>query len=92
MPRDEVDLAACRVRTHVNGEPRQDGANTDMLFSVPQLIATLSLGMTLVPADVIATGTPKGVGSGFDPPRFLKKGDRVTITIDGVGKLENPVV
>jgi len=76
----------------VNDELRQDASTELMIFDIPTIIANLSAGMTLYPGDVIATGTPSGVGVGFKPPRFLKKGDRIRIEIDGVGVLENPVV
>ena len=62
-----------------------------MMFSVPELIATISAGITLYPGDIIATGTPAGVGAGFDPPRFLKAGDIVRIEIPPIGVLENTV-
>jgi len=89
---DEVGrLRDIRVRTEVNGESRQDAAVKDLIFDIPTLIKTLSDVMTLMPGDIIATGTPAGVGIGFKPPKFLKKGDIVTLTIDKVGKLENPV-
>lgn len=61
------------IYTKVNGSLRQEGITTDLIFSIPKLIATLSDGMTLLPGDVIATGTPQGVGMGFTPPKFLKK-------------------
>ncbi len=89
---DEIDLADTAIRTYVNGELRQNGNTRDMIFSVPELIATISNGLTLKPGDIIATGTPAGVGMGFDPPRFLKHGDVIRVEIDGIGALENPVV
>ncbi len=89
---DEIDLADTGVRTYVNGELRQNGNTRDLIFDVPALIATISLGVTLKPGDIIATGTPAGVGMGFDPPRYLKPGDVVRVEIDGIGALENPVV
>ncbi len=89
---DEIgDVRKLRVETRVNGELRQDALVKDLIFDIPTLIKTLSAGMTLQPGDIIATGTPAGGGSGFTPPRFLKKGDVVTLTIDGIGTLENPV-
>jgi 2-keto-4-pentenoate hydratase/2-oxohepta-3-ene-1,7-dioic acid hydratase in catechol pathway len=89
---DEVpDAQRLRVRTTVNGEPRQDGAVADLIFDIPTLIETLARTMTLEAGDVIATGTPAGVGMGFKPPRFLRPGDVVAITIDPIGTLENPV-
>jgi 2-keto-4-pentenoate hydratase/2-oxohepta-3-ene-1,7-dioic acid hydratase in catechol pathway len=88
---DEVDLNDTGVRTFVNGEPRQNGNTRDLIFNLPKLIATISNGITLKPGDIIATGTPAGVGAGFTPPRFLKDGDIVRVEIDGIGVLENPV-
>ena len=89
---DEVpDPTRLHLRTFVNGEKRQDAAVSTLIFDIPTLIETLSQGMTLEPGDVIATGTPVGVGLGFKPPKFLKKGDVVRIEVDGVGVLENPV-
>lgn len=88
---DEIDLRNTGIRTYVNGELRQNGNTRDLIFNVPTLIATLSNGITLNAGDIIATGTPAGVGLGFDPPRFLKDGDVVRVEIDGIGALENPV-
>jgi 2-keto-4-pentenoate hydratase/2-oxohepta-3-ene-1,7-dioic acid hydratase in catechol pathway len=88
---EEIDLAGTRVTSHVNGELRQDAGMADLIFDVPTLIATISNGITLIPGDIIATGTPAGVGIGFNPPRFLKPGDRVRMEISGIGVLENPV-
>ncbi len=89
---DEVpDAGTLRVRTRVNGELRQDAPVSGLIFDIPTLIETLARTMTLAPGDVIATGTPAGVGMGFKPPRFLKPGDAVAITIDPIGTLENPV-
>ena len=88
---DEVDLGNTGVRCWVNGEPRQDANTRDMIFDVPTLIETLSAGITLKTGDLIATGTPVGVGIGFNPPKYLKPGDRVAIEIDGLGRLENAV-
>jgi 2-keto-4-pentenoate hydratase/2-oxohepta-3-ene-1,7-dioic acid hydratase in catechol pathway len=90
---DEVpDVRDLEIRTSVNGEVRQSGSLSDLIFDIPTLIATLSSVMTLQTGDVIATGTPPGVGVGFDPPRFLRPGDVVEITIDPIGTLINPVV
>jgi 2-keto-4-pentenoate hydratase/2-oxohepta-3-ene-1,7-dioic acid hydratase in catechol pathway len=89
---DEMpDPTKMRLTTSVNGERRQDASVSDLIFDIPTLIETLSAGITLEPGDLIATGTPAGVGLGFKPPRFLKKGDVVTIEVTGIGKLENPV-
>ncbi|WP_433781239.1 fumarylacetoacetate hydrolase family protein [Actinomycetospora sp. CA-101289] len=89
---DEVgDLAALEVSSTVNGEPRQKAPVADLIFDVPELIRVLSAGMTLLPGDVIATGTPAGVGIGFDPPRFLVPGDVVECAISGLGALRNTI-
>ncbi|ADU51465.1 Ureidoglycolate lyase [Thermaerobacter marianensis DSM 12885] len=80
------------VRTWVNGELRQEANTRQLIFDIPTLLATLSAGITLEPGDVIATGTPSGVGMGFDPPRFLRPGDVVEVEIAGLGRLMNPVV
>ncbi|MEP7300782.1 MAG: fumarylacetoacetate hydrolase family protein [Caldimonas sp.] len=86
---DEMDGRATRVRGWVNGELRQDGNTKDMIFDIPTLIETCSRGITLHPGDVIATGTPSGVGMGFKPPKWLAAGDVVKVEIDGVGAIEN---
>jgi 2-keto-4-pentenoate hydratase/2-oxohepta-3-ene-1,7-dioic acid hydratase in catechol pathway len=88
---DECDGTRTQVRCFVNGEPRQDASTTDLIFDIPTLIETLSAGITLYPGDVIATGTPVGVGIGFTPPKYLQPGDVVRVEIDGIGVLENPV-
>ncbi|MGY1822204.1 fumarylacetoacetate hydrolase family protein [Geodermatophilus sp. SYSU D00079] len=88
---DEVDVTDLLVETRVNGELRQSAKTADLIFDVPTLIATISAGMTLQPGDVIATGTPAGVGIGFDPPRFLRAGDTVEVSITGLGTLTNTV-
>lgn len=80
------------LTTHVNGELRQNGSIDDLIFSVPKLIETLSESQTLRPGDVIATGTPAGVGFGLSPPVFLKPGDVVEVTVTGLGTLRNKVV
>jgi 2-keto-4-pentenoate hydratase/2-oxohepta-3-ene-1,7-dioic acid hydratase in catechol pathway len=92
VSRDEIDLADTRVRCWVNGELRQDANTRALIFDVPTLIETISAGLTLMPGDIIATGTPAGVGIGFDPPKYLRPGDVVRIEIAGIGVLENPVV
>ncbi|MGP1615135.1 MAG: fumarylacetoacetate hydrolase family protein, partial [Pollutimonas bauzanensis] len=86
---DELDGSNTRVRCWVNGELRQDGATPDLIFDLPALIETCSRGITLFPGDIIATGTPAGVGMGMNPPQYLKNGDVVRIEIDGIGVLEN---
>jgi len=87
----DIDLADTAVKCWVNGELRQDANTRDLIFGVPTLIETISAGITLLPGDIIATGTPAGVGIGFKPPRYLKAGDVVRIEIAGIGVLENPV-
>lgn len=77
------------LKSRVNGELRQDGNTADFLFNIPKIIADLSTGMTLEPGDIIATGTPKGVGMGFSPPRYLQPGDEVVCEIEGIGQLRN---
>ncbi|MBF0276131.1 MAG: fumarylacetoacetate hydrolase family protein [SAR324 cluster bacterium] len=89
---DEVDPENLDLKCWVNGELRQDAQTKDLIFDIPTLIETLSEGITLIPGDIIATGTPAGVGIGFDPPIFLKEGDRIQISITGLGELENTIV
>lgn len=86
---DEVDGTDTRVRLWVNGEERQNASTADFIFDIPTLIETISAGIRLYPGDIIATGTPAGVGIGFKPPRYLKSGDVVRIEIDGIGSIEN---
>jgi 2-keto-4-pentenoate hydratase/2-oxohepta-3-ene-1,7-dioic acid hydratase in catechol pathway len=86
---DELDGRATRVRGWINGELRPDGKTQDMIFDIPALIETCSRGITLLPGDVIATGTPSGVGMGFSPPKWLRHGDVVRVEIDGIGAIEN---
>lgn len=86
---DELDGQNTRVRCWVNDELRQDARTTDLIFDIPTLIETVSRGITLYPGDVIATGTPAGVGMGLTPPSWLKTGDVVRIEIDGIGTLSN---
>jgi len=89
VTQDEIDISDTIIQCSVNGEPRQE-ANTNMLiFDIPTLIATLSSGITLQPGDIIATGTPAGVGIGFNPPKYLRDGDVVSIHIQNIGTLEN---
>ncbi len=88
---DEMDYRDMRVMCRVNGETRQDASTRDLIFDVPTLIETISKSMTLHPGDVIATGTPEGVGIGFDPPRFLRDGDVVECEVTGIGVIRNVV-
>lgn len=87
---DEIgEVGALRLQTRVNGELRQDVQVKDLIFDIPRLISAISTAVLLEPGDVIATGTPVGVGLGFTPPRFLVPGDVVEVTIDGLGTLVN---
>ncbi|MFJ8247135.1 fumarylacetoacetate hydrolase family protein [Peribacillus asahii] len=86
-----TDPNALQIETKVNGEVRQSSEKEKMIFSISEIISVLSQGMTLEPGDIIATGTPSGVGKGFNPPRFLKVGDEIEITIDQIGVLKNTV-
>ncbi|TVP87705.1 MAG: fumarylacetoacetate hydrolase family protein [Pseudomonadaceae bacterium] len=90
---DEVpDPHALRMRSWVNGELRQDTRTGDMIYNIWEQIAYLSTVMTLMPGDILATGTPAGVGVGFDPKRFLAVDDVVRIEVDGLGHIENRVI
>lgn len=90
---DEVpDPQALRQRTWVNGELRQDASTAQMVFGVAEVIAWLSRSLALEPGDLIAMGTPAGVGLGMDPPRFLAPGDVVRMEIEGLGAIEHRVV
>ena len=89
---DELDGTHTRVRGIINGEQRQDGPTENMIFDIPTLIETISRGITLYPGDIIATGTPAGVGMGLKPPQYLKVGDVVRVEIDGIGHIENKFV
>jgi 2-keto-4-pentenoate hydratase/2-oxohepta-3-ene-1,7-dioic acid hydratase in catechol pathway len=86
---DAVDPENLRIRCWVNDELRQEANSGELIFNIPTLIEILSAGITLYPGDIIATGTPAGVGIGFEPPRYLVSGDRVTIEVDGLGRLSN---
>ncbi len=89
---DGVDLAGIGVRTTVSGEVMQDANTSDLIFGVLEdLIVYLSPGTTLEPGDVIATGTPGGVGDSRNPPRYLREGDVVEVDVSGVGTLRNRV-
>ena len=89
---DEVgDVTELELVTEINGEERQRVTVADLIFNIPTLIETMSRTMTLLPGDIIATGTPVGVGIGFKPPRYLAKGDRMKVSITGLGTLENEI-
>lgn len=91
VSKDEFDGNNTAIRCWVNDELRQDSSTSLFIFDIPALIETLSAGITLYPGDIIATGTPSGVGMGFNPPKFLQSGDKVKIEITGIGTLENIV-
>jgi 2-keto-4-pentenoate hydratase/2-oxohepta-3-ene-1,7-dioic acid hydratase in catechol pathway len=88
---DEAQIADIRLTTKVNGELRQDDRTSRMIFSFRYLLAYISTFTTLVPGDVIVTGTPTGAGARFEPPRFLKPGDVIEVTAEGIGTLTNTV-
>ena len=91
--RDEIpDAQGLDIASYVNGEMRQNSNTENMIFPIARLIEDLSKGMTLMPGDILATGTPSGVGMGFKPPIFLQKGDRVKIVIERIGEIENEMV
>lgn len=93
VERDDIgDPQDLRIRTWVNGEARQDGHTGDMIFGVAALISALSTLFTLEPGDIIASGTPSGVGMSTTPPRYLAPGDQVRMTISGIGTIENTVI
>ncbi len=90
---DEIaDPEALALRTWVNGELRQDAETSDLVFTIPELVAFLAETITLEPGDLILTGTPSGVGMALDPPQFLQDGDVVRIEIEGLGVIEHGIV
>ena len=89
---DEAQIADIRLTTTVNGELRQDDRTSRMIFPFRYLIAYISTFTTLVPGDIIVTGTPTGAGARFDPPKFLKPGDVIDVTAEGIGTLTNTVI
>jgi len=88
---DVPDPQALPIRAIVNGDVLQDSTTANMIFSVAEIVAHVSRAITLEPGDLIATGTPAGVGAFRDPPVWLQPGDEITIEIEGVGGLTNPV-
>ena len=93
VTRDEVrDPQALRIRCTIGDEVLQDSSTSEMVFGVARLVAELSEIMTLEPGDIVATGTPAGVGTSRTPKRWLRPGERVRVEIDGIGRLENPVI
>jgi len=88
----EAQIADIRLTTKVNGELRQEDRTSRLIFGFRYLINYISTFATLVPGDVIVTGTPTGAGARFDPPRYLKPGDIVEVAADGIGLLRNGVI
>ena len=89
---DEIpDAGKLRLQTWVNGELRQDSSTSDLIFGCDELVEFIGQTCTLMPGDLILTGTPSGVGMAMDPPQFLSSGDRVRIAIEGLGEIEHPV-
>lgn len=79
------------LETEINGEIRQKASVADLIFDIPTLIETMSATMTSLPGDIIATGTPDGVGIGFKPPKYMSVGDRMSVRITGLGELNNTI-
>ncbi|WP_026692693.1 fumarylacetoacetate hydrolase family protein [Peribacillus kribbensis] len=88
---DIADPSNLNIETKVNGEVRQSSNTSQFIFTIEDVISTISKGMTLEPGDIIATGTPAGVGKGFKPPRYLDSGDKIEITVENIGTLVNVV-
>ncbi len=80
-----------KIQSYVNDELRQNGNTCDLIFDIPCIISDIASGITLYPGDIILTGTPAGVGAGFNPPKYLKSGDRVDCVIEGIGTLSNTI-
>ena len=87
-----VDPRCLRIQTSVNGVGFQDGNTADMVFGIAELVAYISRHMTLLPGDIISTGTPGGIGLNTDPPTYLKPGDVIEVEVDGLGHQRNEVV
>jgi 2-keto-4-pentenoate hydratase/2-oxohepta-3-ene-1,7-dioic acid hydratase in catechol pathway len=87
----DVDASDLRVTTDVNGERRQDGRTSDLIFKPDELVAFIAETCTLEPGAIVLTGTPDGVGAGMDPPRYLQPGDHIRIEIEGLGTLDHDV-
>ncbi len=92
VTRDEIPRPdALRLTATLNGEVRQDGTTSDLLFPMPEILAFVSRNITLVPGDIISTGTPKGVGIFRDPPACMKPGDEISVTVEQLGTLTNTI-
>ena len=93
VTRDEIpEPHALRIRCSIDGEMLQDSSTAQLVFGIPRLVAELSAVMTLEPGDIVATGTPAGVGTSRTPKRWIRAGERVRVEIEGIGALENPAV
>ncbi|MHA2497367.1 MAG: fumarylacetoacetate hydrolase family protein, partial [Candidatus Hodarchaeales archaeon] len=86
-----IDPQNLTMQLQLNSEVMQEGSTADMIFPIPEILSFISEGITLLPGDIILTGTPPGVGFARDPPIFLKSGDRLELEIEGLGRLCNPV-
>jgi 2-keto-4-pentenoate hydratase/2-oxohepta-3-ene-1,7-dioic acid hydratase in catechol pathway len=92
VPASEIaDVQSLRVRAVLNGEVMQDSNTSNMIFGVAEIVSFVSQAITLEPGDLIITGTPAGVGAFRKPPVWMKPGDEITIEIDGIGSITNPV-
>lgn len=88
---DEIEGGRADIKCWVNDELRQDSNTSQLIFGIPELIASISAGIELHPGDVIATGSPAGTGIGFTPPRFLASGDQLRLSVSGIGELFNSI-
>ena len=88
---DEIDPGNLHLTTHVNGELRQDGSTSDLIFKPQELVDFIAEACTLEPGAIILTGTPSGVGEAFKPPKYLQPGDVVRVEVEGLGALEHPI-
>jgi 2-keto-4-pentenoate hydratase/2-oxohepta-3-ene-1,7-dioic acid hydratase in catechol pathway len=89
VSRDEINPANLKIQCRVNGKTRQSSNTSKLIFDIPEIISTLSQGITLFPGDIIATGTPAGIGHAMNPPQYLKSGDKVECEIEKIGILTN---
>lgn len=92
ITKDEIDYKNLSIRSYVNKELRQDSNTCNMIINLEEIIEELSSAMTLEPGDIISTGTPHGVGLGYNPPKFLKKGDIIKCEIQGLGSISNKII
>jgi 2-keto-4-pentenoate hydratase/2-oxohepta-3-ene-1,7-dioic acid hydratase in catechol pathway len=88
---DEIDPSNLTLTTHVNGEERQNGSTSDLIFKPRELVEFIGEACTLEPGAIILTGTPSGVGEAFKPPKYLQPGDIVRVEVEGLGALEHPI-